>query len=1666
MQRSILVNVIIWAMGLGMLCLSAPTRAATPAYVWLEGESPTAANYHAAPDTSGHPEWLSGGKWLLVAVDANALNTVPGDGLSLAYAFDQPRQDKCQVWARIGFESARTPFDWRIDDGPWQHIDSQNLSTDLMELSFFCEVCWLQLGDTDISAGKHQLEIHVPKTKDAKGEPQRLLFGLDALCITPGPFHPLSKFKPNEDPRTDADVAVAGHVFNLPPAPAGGGRGAVALKGVWEITRDDEGIPAPVDEPIKELPHEPRWSAIAVPGDKANARPDLTMAHRVWYRTKVNVPAEYAGRSFYVEFPQNNLNTTVFVNGIYCGFGPYPFARFTIDVTKAIKPDGDNELAVGIRDAWYGYYRDPANPAAMRHSFALPPAFLGNGFQDLVYPVWNHRQSGILETPTFVAAGGPVYAADVFDKASVTDKQLAVDVDVLNPSAADASGEVVCQAVDAKTGQVAKSLTAKPFTVAAGQHQVVQLADAWTNAKLWWPDADPALYTLRTTVILAGKPADVSDTTFGFRQWTWEGHDFKLNGVVWHGWADQFSAPNLDAWLNFYRHNNQRFFRFWAPNRFYGMEDEAALNWFDRNGIVIRRTGVFDGEAMGYHSNHLDELTKNAMATECAQILGERNHPSIMIWSLENEISFINAFNANWIDAWEKCTAELWQKIHTTIDPTRPVMVDGGGAGKANLLPVAGEHYITGDPSLYPKVAYETNAKGAQPDGGGRRRWVWDQQRPRFVGEDFFYQGNHPELAALGGDAAFGGKASTLRACGLMWQILQQGYRWANYGAWNLWIDQACADSSQYCYYAPRAALVKEWDWTFAAGSATHRTVGIFNDSHSDDPLHFAWTFNLNGQQVAGEAKDYQVPAGTRQTVDLAIAVPAVDRRAEGELTLSLTVAGQEVFHDTKAVSVLKPQLSSKDAVAAGGVLIYDPAGQLGAFLKNSGVPFAPVADLKSLPESGKVLIVGKDAIDARQATSSQLAAYAASGRVVIVLQQETPLEYQAIPAEMEPGRNQGQVGFPEDLDDPAMKNLKEKDFFTWGVDGDLYRNAYGKPTRGGRSLLQCGAMLGNTALVEVPAGKGMMVLSQLLVEQKIAECPAAQQLLLNLVEFGLSYKQTFRDVTVVAADAPELAKAIDGMGLRYTNGADPLDALAKPGTIAVIAATPANLAKLADNLPKVQAFTDAGGWIIFNGLTPDGLASYNKIVGVEHLIRKFKRERVTFAPVHDPLLAGITTSDVVMYSSRRIFGFQEGNYVVSDEFSYVVDYDEVAPFATSTFFAFDNIVGGFVNADGWPLIINFPINPDGSPSDVPMTFPRKEAFTELTWTGNLNYWPQTKLNLIFDGNAATKIAYEVEPTGSPQTLKIDPPRAASQVTLQIAGWQEIPDRKPLIGIDNIHLRVQRTPEFLEKVKPMLNVGGLVRYPQGRGGVVLCNLLFKNNEEVPVNVVKKQNLLAAILHNLKAPFSGGTGVIAGADLTYVPIDIAKQSNQYRDAKGWFDKTFTFADLPTGKQKFANVDYNVYEFATSPVPTVIMLGGPKKLPNEVKGIPVNLKADALFFLQTARIDRPLSRDERVKNSKIELFHYVIHYADGSSQTVPIYTEIDADNFKQEAPKALPGAQIAWTAPFEGGKFSAVAYAKQWNNPRPDIAIQSIDMAYGDPSRGVPVLLAVTAATAHH
>ena len=186
-----------------------------------------------------------------------------------------------------------------------------------------------------------------------------------------------------------------------------------------------------------------------------------------------------------------------------------------------------------------------------------------------------------------------------------------------------------------------------------------------------------------------------------------------------------------------------------------------------------------------------------------------------------------------------------------------------------------------------------------------------------------------------------------------------------------------------------------------------------------------------------------------------------------------------------------RPQPPAMARLQAGDLFVHDPKGTASAFLKSHGIAFTPLGSLTPPVVPGKVWLVGQDALSAADTSSTAFAAYAASGGRVLLLEQEHPLRYQGLgPAEVEFQTNVGRTAFAEDLTHPLLRGLQDKDFFTWEPGEVVYKNAYLKPQRGARSLVQCNESLLNSALLTIPVNDGLVTLCQLVVGQKLAEQP------------------------------------------------------------------------------------------------------------------------------------------------------------------------------------------------------------------------------------------------------------------------------------------------------------------------------------------------------------------------------------------------------------------------------------------------------------------------------------------------------------------------------------------------------------------------------------------------
>ncbi len=430
-------------------------------YVWMEGEAPTRATVKFETGGWGHADFLSGGSWLHGSVEPQDLEKkVPAEGAVLSYDFDAKTAGDYEAWVRIGYEFARSPFSWRLDGGVWKESKPEELTTDLMALQDWNEVAWLKLGGVTLPPGKHTFEIKFDrqyKIDNGKKEPDRILFGLDAICLVKGAWLPNGPFKPDEKENKGIDKAAAGQVFEI-QAGSGGERGVTPLGGAWQIARLDEQEIKDRTEPVQELPMKAdalHWKGIHVPGNRDDERPDLQYAHRFVYRARLNVPAEAKGRSCFLHFPCNAVISSAIVNGVYCGGSKAPCTAWDCDVTKAIKPGEINELIVAIKDPYYAIANtgDPKNPS-VRHVFNMPPDWLyhSSGLSAVRYAdfpvVLQVPGAGMFETPSFVIAG-PAYTSDVFAMPSVKNKTLGLEISVANPTGAPIAVKIADEVVAA-----------------------------------------------------------------------------------------------------------------------------------------------------------------------------------------------------------------------------------------------------------------------------------------------------------------------------------------------------------------------------------------------------------------------------------------------------------------------------------------------------------------------------------------------------------------------------------------------------------------------------------------------------------------------------------------------------------------------------------------------------------------------------------------------------------------------------------------------------------------------------------------------------------------------------------------------------------------------------------------------------------------------------------------------------------------------------------------------------------------------------------------------------------------------------------------------------------------------------------------------------------------
>ena len=296
--------------------------------------------------------------------------------------------------------------------------------------------------------------------------PEKILYVSDCLCLYQGQFRPNGRFKPDADWQTDDDRKAADHGRSRLSAARResrpGERIETPLAGLWQVCRYDEQEVVDRAGPTKALPDAAAayWMSIPVPGNKFEVKPELRFCHRFVYRTRVNVPAGLAGRSFFLRFPSLSMIASVLVNGQFCGWTKAPFAQWECDVTSAVRPGQVNEVCVVIKDSYYAFSEKKAGKSC-RMSFNMPVAWMGtqnwvNQFFD--FPIGSGLRRGSRASWRRRAWSWPAASMpDVFVQAFGQEEATGPGADAAQPVGAGRKVQILNEVVPSQAAQAGRS---------------------------------------------------------------------------------------------------------------------------------------------------------------------------------------------------------------------------------------------------------------------------------------------------------------------------------------------------------------------------------------------------------------------------------------------------------------------------------------------------------------------------------------------------------------------------------------------------------------------------------------------------------------------------------------------------------------------------------------------------------------------------------------------------------------------------------------------------------------------------------------------------------------------------------------------------------------------------------------------------------------------------------------------------------------------------------------------------------------------------------------------------------------------------------------------------------------------------------------------------------
>lgn len=426
------------------------------------------------------------------------------------------------------------------------------------------------------------------------------------------------------------------------------------------------------------LPHD--WS---IEGPFSSSNPSTIQQAALptgiaWYRKTFTLPPAN-GKRIYIEFDGVYRNSEVWINGHSLGLRPYGYSSFRYELTPWLrKPGQRNCIAVRVNNT--------AQPDSRWYT--------GSG-------IYRHVR---LVTTAAIAIDhwGVTVGARFIDAQTV---RLPITINISNASPYAQGLTVLHELYDAagrKVTETKKVLAGLPPGTPAMPHMTELVVD---KPKLWSADS-PYLYRLVTSIKVNGKTVDACITPVGIRHFSFDAaHGFFLNGrkLELRGVCMHHDLGALGAAVNTRAMERQlQLLKAMGCNAIRTAHNPPAPEWLDlcdRMGFLVLDE-AFDmwRKRKNKYDYHLDFDKWHAQDLQ-DMVRRDRNHPSVIAWSIGNEIR--EQFDSSGITIARELVALVKQ-----LDTTRPVTCALSESDpKKNFIYQSGALDIVGlnyHPEVYP----------------------------------------------------------------------------------------------------------------------------------------------------------------------------------------------------------------------------------------------------------------------------------------------------------------------------------------------------------------------------------------------------------------------------------------------------------------------------------------------------------------------------------------------------------------------------------------------------------------------------------------------------------------------------------------------------------------------------------------------------------------------------------------------------------------------------------------------------------------------------------------------------------------------------------------------------------------------------------------------------